>query len=60
MHESSSVAATPPWTVPRGLYIHSAGSIANTARPCSAATIVKPSSSAIGGGAIVPPAICSM
>ena len=34
MQESSSVAAIPPWTEPIGLYIHSAGWTANTARPC--------------------------
>ncbi len=60
MHESRSVAAMPPWTEPIGLYIHSAGSIANTARPSSTATIVKSSSRAIGGGGSVPSTIALM
>src|SRR5262249_17026940 len=47
--ESSSVAATPPWTEPIGLYIHSAGSIANTTRPGSTSAISNPRSEARGG-----------
>src|SRR5271155_2909013 len=57
MHESRIVAATPPCTEPIGLYIHSAGSIANSARPGSTSTIVKSSSRAIGGGGNVPSTI---
>jgi hypothetical protein len=54
MHKSSSAAATPPWTEPIGLYIHSAGSSANTARPRSTSTSDIPKSSAIGGGGSAP------
>src|SRR4051794_26880570 len=55
--ESSSVAATPPWTEPIGLYIHSAGSMAKITRPGSTRVISNPSSSAIGGGGSSPAAI---
>ena len=52
--ESSSVAATPPWTEPIGLYIHSSGVIAKITRPSSTSVISKSSSSAIGGGGSSP------
>ena len=55
--ESSSVAATPPWTDPIGLYIHSAGVNAKITRPSSTSAISKSSSSAIGGGGSSPAAI---
>jgi hypothetical protein len=54
--ESRIVAATPPWTEPIGLYIHSAGSSAKMTRPRSTSVIVMPSSSAIGGGGSSPAA----
>src|SRR4051794_23821043 len=55
--ESSRVAATPPWTEPIGLYIHSAGVTAKITRPGSTSVISKSSSSAIGGGGSSPAAI---
>src|SRR4051794_39663209 len=55
--ESSSVAATPPWTDPIGLYIHSSGVKAKTTRPSSTSAISNSSSSAIGGGGSSPAAI---
>ena len=48
------MAATPPWTEPIGLYIHSAGSTAKTALPKSASTIDTSISWAKGGGDSVP------
>ena len=58
--ESSSVAATPPWTEPIGLYIHSAGVKAKITRPGSTSAISKSSSIAIGGGGSSPAAIARM
>ncbi len=60
MHESRIVAAMPPWTEPIGLYIHSAGSIANTARPSCTSTSSNASRRAIGGGGSLPSTIACM
>src|SRR5215217_4603535 len=57
MHESSTVAAMPPWTLPIGLNIHSVGSSEKTARPSATSRMSIPSIRPIGGAGNSPAAI---